>query len=83
MRIGLAIAFPGQEARMDAAVRAGRTAATAMGGTIIMLAVAGLLEGVGRQTITNDGLRMLIGSAMFIGWLAYFYAWPAKRAGGQ
>jgi hypothetical protein len=48
-----------------------------------MLAVAGLLEGVGRQTITNDGLRMLIGSAMFIGWLAYFYAWPAKRAGGQ
>lgn len=76
IRIGTAIAFPGRASRMDSAVRAGRLAATAMGGTVIMLAVAGLLEGVGRQTITSDGLRMLIGSAMLIGWLAYFYAWP-------
>jgi uncharacterized membrane protein SpoIIM required for sporulation len=79
MRIGMAIAFPGRAARMDAAVQAGRTAATAMAGTIIMLAVAGLLEGVGRQTITDDSLRMLIGAAVLIGWLAYFYAWPARR----
>jgi hypothetical protein len=64
---------------MDAVVQAGRTAATAMAGTIIMLAVAGLLEGVGRQTITDDSLRMLIGAAVLIGWLAYFYAWPARR----
>src|SRR5436309_13875695 len=79
MRIGMAIAFPDRAARMDAAVQAGRTAATAMAGTIIMLAVAGLLEGVGRQTITDDSLRMLIGAAVLIGWLAYFYAWPARR----
>ena len=39
-----------------------------------MLAVAGLLEGVGRQTINDDGWRMLIGSAVLIGWLTYFYA---------
>ena len=64
--------------------RPGRTAATAMAGTVIMLAVAGLLEGIGRQTITNDGLRMLIGSAVLVGWLAYFYAWPARKgAHGQ
>ena len=79
MRIGMAIAFPGRAARMDAAVQAGRTAATAMAGTIIMLAGAGLLEGVGRQTITDDSLRMLIGAAVLVGWLAYFYAWPARR----
>lgn len=79
MRIGMAMAFPGRAARMDAVVQAGRTAATAMAGTIIMLAVAGLLEGVGRQTITDDSLRILIGSAVLIGWLAYFYAWPARR----
>jgi hypothetical protein len=41
-----------------------------------MLAVAGLLEGIGRQVITNDGLRMLIGSTVLVAWLAYFYAWP-------
>jgi uncharacterized membrane protein SpoIIM required for sporulation len=79
IRIGMAIAFPGRLSRMDAAVRAGRTAATAMAGTVIMLAVAGLLEGIGRQTIVDDGLRALIGSAVFAGWLVYFYAWRSKK----
>ena len=77
IRIGMAIAFPGRLSRMDAVVAAGRMAATAMIGTVIMLAVAGLLEGVGRQTILNDGLRALIGSAVLAGWLVYFYAWRA------
>lgn len=79
IRIGTAIAFPGRASRMDSAVQAGRVAATAMAGTVIMLAVAGLLEGVGRQTINDDGWRMLIGSAVLIGWLTYFYAWPSIR----
>ena len=79
IRIGIAVAFPGRASRMDAAVDAGRLAATAMAGTVIMLAVAGLLEGVGRQTITSDSLRMLIGTAVLIGWLCYFYAWPRVR----
>ncbi len=80
IRIGMSIAFPGRLSRMDSAVRAGRTAATAMVGTVIMLAVAGLLEGVGRQTILNDGLRALIGSAALAGWLVYFYAWRSSKA---
>jgi uncharacterized membrane protein SpoIIM required for sporulation len=79
IRIGLAIAFPGRASRTDSAVAAGRTAATAMIGTVLMLAVAGLLEGVGRQTINADATRMLIGTAVLVGWLAYFYAWPARR----
>jgi uncharacterized membrane protein SpoIIM required for sporulation len=78
IRIGMAIAFPGRLSRMDAVVAAGRTAATAMAGTVIMLAVAGLLEGVGRQTILNDGLRALIGGGALAGWLVYFYAWSWK-----
>jgi uncharacterized membrane protein SpoIIM required for sporulation len=80
IRIGMAIAFPGPLSRMDAVVAAGRTAATAMAGTVIMLAVAGLLEGVGRQTIMNDGLRALIGVSVLAGWLAYFYAWRSNKA---
>lgn len=83
IRIGLAIAFPGRASRMDSAVEAGRTAATAMAGAVIMLAVAGLLEGIGRQTITSDGLRMLIGSAVLVAWLSYFYALPLRRANGE
>jgi uncharacterized membrane protein SpoIIM required for sporulation len=73
MRIGTAIAFPGRDSRTEAAVRAGRPAALAMAGTVVMLAVAGLLEGVGRQTIVDDMTRYLIGAAMLAGWLAYFY----------
>jgi len=79
-RIGLALAFPGKQARADAAVAAGRSAAIAMGGTVVMLAVAGLLEGIGRQTITADGARYTIGIAMLLGWMVYFY-WPRRRHG--
>jgi uncharacterized membrane protein SpoIIM required for sporulation len=75
IRIGLAIAFPGRLSRMDALVRAGRTAATAMAGTVVMLAVAALLEGIGRQTILGDWLRALVGAGALVGWLVYFYVW--------
>jgi uncharacterized membrane protein SpoIIM required for sporulation len=80
IRIGMAIAFPGPLSRMDSAVRAGRVAATAMAGTVIMLAVAGLLEGVGRQTINDDVWRMLIGLGVLAGWLLYFYVWRSHEA---
>lgn len=83
MRIGMAVAFPGRLARMEAAVRAGRLAATAMIGVIVMLGVAGILEGVGRQTITNDGLRSLIGAAMLAMWIVYFYVWPTWRSASE
>jgi len=83
IRIGMAIAFPGRLSRTDAVVASGRTAATAMAGTVIMLGVAGLLEGVGRQTIFDDGLRALIGLAVLAGWLIYFYAWRPAATNGQ
>lgn len=80
IRIGMAIAFPGLETRTESAVRAGRSAALAMAGTVVMLAVAGLLEGIGRQTVTDDSTRYLIGAAMLAGWLTYFYL-PRSRHG--
>ncbi len=73
LRIGMAIAFPGRETRTESAVRAGRSAGLAMAGTVLMLAVAGLLEGIGRQTIVDDFSRYSIGAAMLAGWLTYFY----------
>ena len=80
IRIGMAVVFPGRLSRMDAVVRAGRTAATAMIGTVIMLGIAALLEGIGRQTILDDGLRALIGAAALAAWLGYFYALPLRRS---
>ena len=81
MRIGTAIAFPGRDTRTESAVRAGRSAAIAMGGTVLMLAVAGLLEGIGRQTVVDDFSRYSIGAAMLAGWLTYFYM-PRRRRDG-
>jgi uncharacterized membrane protein SpoIIM required for sporulation len=80
LKIGTAIAFPGADSRMAAAVKAGRISATAMIGVVLMLAVAGLLEGVGRQTVESDGLRAAIGASVLAGWLVYFYAWRPRRA---
>jgi uncharacterized membrane protein SpoIIM required for sporulation len=76
-RIGLAMVFPGRLSRLDAAVAAGRPAAIAMGGTVVMMAVAGILEGIGRQVITSDAQRYAIGIGMLLGWMTYFY-FPRK-----
>jgi Na+/melibiose symporter-like transporter len=69
----MAVALPGRESRLDAAVAAGRATGAAMAGVVCMLMVAGLLEGIGRQTIQADGWRYGIGVAVLLGWLAYFY----------
>ncbi|WP_380786180.1 stage II sporulation protein M [Sphingomonas sp. R86521] len=73
MRIGTAIAFPGRLERLEAVVAAGRTAAIATAGVVLMLAVAAILEGVGRQVVNGDVTRMVIGAAMLGAWLIYYY----------
>jgi len=70
--IGLAVLFPGRAPRTDAAVAAGMVGARAMGGAVVMLAVAGLLEGIGRQIILDDASRYAIGLAMLMLWALYF-----------
>jgi uncharacterized membrane protein SpoIIM required for sporulation len=72
-RIGMATAFPGDLGRVAAAAKAGRTAATVMIGVMVMLFFAGILEGFGRQLITNDAARYGVGLFMLTVWLAYFY----------
>ncbi|WP_293874227.1 MULTISPECIES: stage II sporulation protein M [unclassified Sphingomonas] len=80
MRIGTAIAFPGAQERMVALVAAGRTAAVAVAGVVLMLAVAAILEGVGRQVVTGDGARLGIGAAMLAAWLVYYYGIGRRHA---
>ena len=73
LRIGTAVVFPGARGRLQAASDAGRTAGKVMVGVIIMLFAAGLLEGFGRQLITDTMLRYAIGSLMLLFWIAYYY----------
>jgi uncharacterized membrane protein SpoIIM required for sporulation len=79
-RIGLAVAFPGRLSRLDSAVAAGRTGGTVMAGVVLMLLLAGLLEGIGRQTINVDWQRYAVGLVVFAGWLTYYYL-PRGRDG--
>jgi len=81
IRIGTRIAFPGELTRMAAAAQAGRVAATAMIGVTVMLLFAGLLEGIGRQTISSDTARYAIGGAMLSFWICYFYLLRMVRHG--
>ena len=73
--IGWAVAFPGARSRVDAASEAGRRAGTVMAGVVVMLFVAGLLEGFARQLIQVDLARYAVAVSMLAGWLTYFY-WP-------
>jgi uncharacterized membrane protein SpoIIM required for sporulation len=73
LHIGWKLAFPGRQSRLAAAAEAGRTGATVMGGVVVMLACAGLLEGFGRQLITSTALRYAIAAATALIWGTYFY----------
>ena len=79
LRIGWSVAFPGRRRRLDAAVEAGRTAGVAMGGVVVMLLFAGLLEGFGRQLIVDTGLRYAVAATTALLWGLYFYA-PRREA---
>ncbi|MEM8936568.1 MAG: stage II sporulation protein M [Pseudomonadota bacterium] len=74
MRIGWAIANPGELSRLAAAAQASRSAALALMGVIVMLLIAGLLEGFGRQLITLDALRYTVAISSAVFWFAYLYA---------
>ena len=71
--IGRAVAFPGEMTRLESMRSKAEQAAIILGGVIVMMFVAGLIEGFGRQLIQNDWLRYGIGAMMLIFWLTYFF----------
>lgn len=72
LHIGRAVAFPGARSRFAAAGEAGRRGALVMIGVVVMLLVAGLLEGFGRQLIVADAARYAVAAAMLAFWVIYF-----------
>jgi uncharacterized membrane protein SpoIIM required for sporulation len=80
MNLGRAMAFPGQQSRLDALAKAGIVSGTVMGGCIVMLIVAGLLEGFARQLVTSDMARYAIAAVTGVIWVAYFYGPRGPKA---
>jgi uncharacterized membrane protein SpoIIM required for sporulation len=81
LRIGWTLAFPGKETRAAAMSRAGRQAGTLMGGVVLMLLAAGMLEGFARQLVNNDFARYAIAGTILLLWLGYYYL-PRSRTHG-
>jgi uncharacterized membrane protein SpoIIM required for sporulation len=67
-----AIIFPDRETRLESLARRGRAAGTLIMGAVLMLFVAGFLEGFARQLVTDVTSRYVIGGAMLAFWLTYF-----------
>ena len=80
-RIGWSIAFPGALTRLEAARRAGQSSARAMAGVLVMLVVAGVLEGFARQAVTLDAVRYAIAGVTALVWGLYF--WGPRRLHGE
>lgn len=80
LRIGWSLAFPGPLSRLEAAERAGRQGGLVMIGVVIMLFIAGLLEGFARQMVTAEWARWTIAAASAAVWALYFYAVGRRRA---
>ena len=74
MKMGWAVAFPGDRTRLDAAAAEGRKAATLMAGVLVMLFCAGIMEGIGRQMIQDTTIRYAIAASTGVFWLVYLYA---------
>ncbi|UDF04910.1 stage II sporulation protein M [Asticcacaulis sp. AND118] len=73
------IMFPGHLTRKAALSQAGRLAGTAMMGAMLMLIIAGFIEGVARQTVTEMWARFTFGGVMLAFWLAYYIGMGRER----
>ena len=67
-----ALLFPGRLSRLDNLAQRGRVAGIVAVGAVLMLLVAGALEGLGRQLILDTDTRFAIGGTALCFWLLYF-----------
>ena len=73
---------PGSRTRLAAIKEKGRAATALVVGAVGMLVVAALLEGLGRQLVTDTSTRLAIGCTMLVLWLVYF-AFCGRSARGS
>ena len=67
-----AIIFPGRHRRLQNLAIGGRVAGTAVLGAVVMLFIAGLIEGVFRQSVTSLAWRWIVVACTGTFWLYYF-----------
>jgi uncharacterized membrane protein SpoIIM required for sporulation len=75
-----ALVFPGARTRLDSLRDRGRAAAVIVIGAMCMLFIAGMIEGVFRQTVTSIAVRFTVAAATAAWWLTYFGLVGRRRA---
>ena len=77
-----ALVFPGARTRLDSLREHGRSAAVIVIGGVTMLFIAGLIEGIFRQTVTSVPIRYAVAAATAAWWIYYFgFVGRARDAG--
>jgi uncharacterized membrane protein SpoIIM required for sporulation len=66
------LVFPGAQTRLDSLRDHGRSAAVVVIGAVCMLFLAGMIEGVFRQTVTSVPIRFTVAGATAAWWIYYF-----------
>jgi uncharacterized membrane protein SpoIIM required for sporulation len=79
LALGQALLFPGELSRRDALVAKGKESGTLVGGAIAMLFVAGLVEGIFRQTVVELDRRLEFAAALALLWILYFLLAGRRR----
>ena len=71
LALGGSVLFPGEASRRRNLIRCGRQVSTVVLGSILMMLMAGLIEGIFRQRVQDVGIRYAVVAASFIFWGLY------------
>lgn len=74
LAIGERLVFPGRHSRLQALALAGRRMGAVVAGAVLMLLLAGLIEGVFRQRVTHVPTRYTLATVFAVLWTVYFVA---------
>ncbi len=72
LTIASAVISPGQDSRRRSLARRGPEVAQLVVGAVLMLLIAGLIEGIFRQTVTSVPVRYAVAASSFALWVFYF-----------
>lgn len=78
LALGQSLVFPGRFARLTNLARCGREAGLLVIGAVILLAIAGLLEGFFRQRVQSVPVRFAVAVASAGLWMLYFGLLPRR-----
>jgi uncharacterized membrane protein SpoIIM required for sporulation len=77
--VGQALLFPGERTRLAAMGRAGIRSGRLVAGSILLFLIAGLIEGIFRQTVQDEAIRYGLALLTTAFWLVYFLFAGVRR----